>query len=113
MNTLAALVRCSLVYHARSHLGALLGSAVGTAVLVGALVVGDSVRGSLRHMALARLGKTEFALNANDRFFRAALANEVASSLNAPATAVLQLAGTTAGANHPGHWDRSRLLEVQ
>jgi len=67
-----------LRFHARSHLGALLGGAVGSAVLIGALVVGDSVRGSLRDMALARLGRIQLALSSNDRFFRAALADELA-----------------------------------
>ena len=44
----------SLWFHRRSHLGVVLGAAVATTVLVGALVVGDSVRWSLRRMALAR-----------------------------------------------------------
>ena len=73
--TWGTLVLRSLRFHARSHLGALLGAAVGSAVLVGALVVGDSVRGSLREMALTRLGKVDVALAANDRFFRAELAD--------------------------------------
>ena len=64
----------SLRFHARSHLGALLGAAVGSAVLLGALVVGDSVRGSLRDMALARLGRVQLALEGKDRFVRADLA---------------------------------------
>src|SRR5438876_6245143 len=76
--TLGTLILRSLRFHARSHLGALLGAWVGSAVLIGALVVGDSVRGSLRDMALARLGKVQLALAANDRFFRAELAAELA-----------------------------------
>ena len=47
----------SLRYHWRAHLGVLLGVVISTAVLVGALAVGDSVRFSLRQMALARLGE--------------------------------------------------------
>src|SRR5205814_4254471 len=39
--TLVSLVFRSLRFNARSHAGALLGAAVGTAVLVGALLVGD------------------------------------------------------------------------
>jgi putative ABC transport system permease protein len=38
------------------------GMAVATAVLVGALLVGDSVRGSLRDLAEARLGPIDYAL---------------------------------------------------
>src|SRR5947207_8166248 len=76
--TTRTLIFRSLRFHARAHLGALLGAAVGSAVLIGALVVGDSVRGSLREMALARLGKVHLALVANDRFFRAELATDLA-----------------------------------
>ena len=46
--TLWTLIRRSLRYHARAHLGVLLGATVGSAVLIGALLVGDSVRESLR-----------------------------------------------------------------
>jgi putative ABC transport system permease protein len=68
----STLILRSLWHHARSHLGTFLGVAVGSAILTGALLVGDSVRGSLRDLALARLGKTEVALAGGDRFFRSA-----------------------------------------
>ena len=78
MTTWTLILR-SLRFHARSHLGVLLGAAVGSAVLIGALVVGDSVRGSLREVALARLGRVDFALASGDRLFRARLADDLAS----------------------------------
>lgn len=46
-----------------------LGIAAATAVLTGALLVGDSVRGSLQHLALDRLGRIDRVLAA-PRFFR-------------------------------------------
>lgn len=49
------------------------GAAVATAVLTGALMVGDSVRGSLRMLTLERLGGIDHAMVA-DRFFREELA---------------------------------------
>ena len=67
------LVRRSLRFHARSHLGVVLGAAIGSAALIGALLVGDSVRGSLRERALARLGSVEYALSTRDRFFTQSL----------------------------------------
>ena len=75
------LVIRSLIYHARSHFAVVLGVAAGTAVLTGALLVGDSVRGSLRDLALDRLGKIDHLL-VSDRFFRAALAEEFLSDAN-------------------------------
>jgi ABC-type antimicrobial peptide transport system permease subunit len=58
------------------HVAVGLGVAVATAVLTGALLVGDSVRGSLRDLTLQRLGRIDSAL-VTDHFFRAALAEEV------------------------------------
>ena len=57
------LVARSLRFHWRAHLGVLLGATVSTAILVGALAVGDSVRYSLRSLALARLGGIHLALS--------------------------------------------------
>ena len=68
----------SLAYRWRIHAAVGLGVLTATAVLVGALVVGDSVHGSLRHLALDRLGKIDAALVV-PRFFRTALAEEVAA----------------------------------
>ena len=74
------LILRSLVFHWRAHLAAGLAAAVGTAVLVGALLVGDSVRYSLKTMALERLGKVECALLGGDRFFRADLAQRLSDA---------------------------------
>ncbi len=67
----------SLVYYRSMHLAVALGVAVGAAVLAGALLVGDSVRGSLRDLTLDRLGAIDHALVA-ERYFRQELANEIA-----------------------------------
>src|SRR3989442_1596193 len=79
--TSGTLIFRSLRFHARAHLGALLGAAVGSAVLIGALVVGDSVRGSLRDMALARLGGVHYAISTGDRFFLASLEQRLATNV--------------------------------
>ena len=55
------------------------GVAAATAVLVGALLVGDSVRESLRRQTLERLGEIDEVL-VTDRFFRAELVDELAAS---------------------------------
>ncbi len=67
------LTLASLLYHRRSNLAVACGVAVCTAVLTGALLVGDSMRGSLRRLTLDRLGRIDEALLTN-HFFRAALA---------------------------------------
>ena len=88
-----SLVLSSFRFYARSHTGTLLGVAVGAMVLVGALLVGESVRGSLRGMAEDRLGRVELALPSNDRLFRAELAAQLQSDLGADTAALLQLPG--------------------
>ena len=75
--SLFRLITRSLLFHGRMNLAVSLGIAAATAVLTGALLVGDSVRGSLKHLALDRLGKIDEVLIA-DRFFRQELAREVA-----------------------------------
>jgi ABC-type lipoprotein release transport system permease subunit len=72
--TFWTLIRRSLRFHARSHFGVVLGAAIGSAALIGALVVGDSVRGSLRERGLEGLGQVEFALSLPDRFVTETLA---------------------------------------
>lgn len=77
--SLVRLVVASLWYHRRIQAAAACGVAVATAVVVGALVVGDSMRASLRRLTLERLGRIDEALVA-DRFFRAALAETAAAT---------------------------------
>ena len=66
----------SLLFHWRVNLAVALGVAAATAVLTGALIVGDSMRGSLRDLTLDRLGKIDEIL-INQGFFREALADEI------------------------------------
>ena len=74
--SLLQLARRSGTYYWRTNLAVLLGVAAAVAVLGGALLVGDSVRGSLRDLALGRLGMTDQVLASGD-FFREALAGDV------------------------------------
>ena len=94
------LARRSLGFYLRSHLGTIAGAAIATAVLTGALVVGDSVRESLRQMALARLGKLDHALVSGDRLFRSSLAGEIEQKLpGSVVVAALQLPGSAVNPN--------------
>ena len=70
-----------LLYYWRVHLGLLLGTAVATTALTGALLVGDSMRGSLRDLALERLGQIDYALLAT-HFFRSDLTTESPKTLS-------------------------------
>lgn len=88
--TTTRLLRDSLRHHRRIHAAVAMGVAVTTAVLVGALVVGDSVRGSLKDTALSRLGDIDEVL-VTDRFFSPDLAKQVnVATLVAEPAVVLQ-----------------------
>jgi len=77
--TRSRLVIQSLLHYWRTNLAVLLGVIAGMAVIGGALIVGDSVRASLRKMTLERLGKIDFVLSGS-RFFREQLADELGSA---------------------------------
>lgn len=77
--TFFQLITSSLRHHFRIHAAVALGVLVATAVLTGALLVGDSMRGSLRHLTLDRLGRIDELL-VFDRFFRSGLADELQQS---------------------------------
>jgi ABC-type antimicrobial peptide transport system permease subunit len=76
MLTFWSLLRRNLRYYFRTHLAVVAGVAVAVGVLTGALLVGDSVRGSLRDLFVSRLGKTDYAV-VSSGFFREALAEEM------------------------------------
>jgi len=90
----------------------LLGAAIGSAVLIGALVVGDSVRGSLLDMALARLGHVQLALASNDRFFRADLAKSFEDPLDTFTAPAIQMVGTAATDDNSARANRVQVLGV-
>lgn len=87
------LVGRSLVHHWRMNAAIALGVAVGTAILTGALLVGDSVRGSLMGLALDRLGRIDAVL-AQPQFFRAALADNLARGRGQVAVPLVLVQGT-------------------
>jgi putative ABC transport system permease protein len=66
----------SLTHFRKASLAVMLGAAVASTVLTGALLTGDSVRGSLRDLTLERLGGIDQAL-VSSRFFREELATDL------------------------------------
>ncbi len=68
----------SLLHYWRGNVAVVLTAAVATSVLTGALMVGDSVRGSLRELTLDRLGGIEHALLGSS-FFREELRDDLAA----------------------------------
>ncbi|RIK85222.1 MAG: hypothetical protein DCC67_04175 [Planctomycetota bacterium] len=67
-------LRRSLQHFRRIHLAVAAGVAVSTAVITGALLIGDSMRGSLRRLALEGLGRCDLMLLAEHPFQQSMLA---------------------------------------
>jgi putative ABC transport system permease protein len=102
----------SLRHYWRTNLGLLAGAGLQTAILVGALVVGDSVRSSLTRLVDIRLGRTETALASAHHWFRAALATELAQDLETDAAPVLRLEGVVSAGGGVRRANRAQVLGV-
>lgn len=88
----------SLRHYWRSNVAVVLTAAVAASVLTGALMVGDSVRGSLRQLTLDRLGGIDHAL-LGAGFFREGLRDELAgdaafSARYGPVSAAILMQGS-------------------
>ena len=93
----------SLTHYWRVNMALLAAVVVTSAVLTGALIVGDSVRQSLSHLVLDRLGEVESALMM-ERFVDESLASRLSESpsfqeYSVSAVPVIFLSGS---ARHPG-----------
>ncbi len=74
------LLKRSLAYYWQTNLVVVLGVAIAVSVLAGALLIGESVRGSLRELSSQRLGKTDDLITSAG-FFRDQLAADLASGI--------------------------------
>ncbi len=70
------LLQRSLAYYWQTNLVVVLGVATAVAVLTGALLIGDSVRGSLRDLVSQRLGRTDILVSSAN-FFGEQLAGDL------------------------------------
>jgi ABC-type antimicrobial peptide transport system permease subunit len=96
--TSAALAARSLRWYRRSGVAVVLGVATAVAVLAGALLIGDSVRASLRELALRRLGRVDEVVRAS-HFFREELAAGLATAAGAAAPMIVLEGAVTNEAN--------------
>jgi ABC-type antimicrobial peptide transport system permease subunit len=95
--TLTRLVRRSLSHYWQTSLLVMLGLIVASAVITGSLVIGDSMRGSLRESALRRLGGITHVLSCPGQF-RGQLAADIGHSFDDDCVAALRTAGSAANA---------------
>jgi len=82
----------SLVHYRRMHLAVVLAAATATATLTGALLVGDSVKTTLKYVFDTRLGNVSWAVSAQERFFTEGLSQRLKIE-GVDSAPVLQLRG--------------------
>ncbi len=75
------------------NLTIILGIALSTAILVGALIIGDSVKYSLQQITVQRLGKTSQVITAGERLFGQKLATELVEKTGTETAALLRCNG--------------------
>jgi ABC-type lipoprotein release transport system permease subunit len=102
MRTSILLAR-NLAWYWRTNLAVLLGVATAAGVLGGALLVGDSVRASLRDLVLTRLGNTDYVVSRNG-FFRENLAAAFGD-----ATPIISIEGMV---SHPASGRRAYAVQI-
>jgi len=84
----------SFIHYFRANLLVALGVAISAMVLTGSLIIGDSVRFSLKQAAFYRLGNITHLVSVRERYFRQEMANEMeADNSRLKATPVLLLEG--------------------
>lgn len=106
------LITQSLRFFWKRHLWLALGIAISTAVLTGALIVGDSVKYSLKTIVDKRLGNIDLALRSGDRYFTADLARKLATATDVSAAAVLRTDGSAVASGGKFRINDVRILGV-
>lgn len=93
-------------YYWRGHLGLLFGTFLAATILTGSMLVGDSVRASLRRVAALRLGKIEGGVIGGDRWFTENLARKTKT------VPVIIATGSAAAANGKVRVNGAQVLGV-
>jgi len=112
MSILKLIIR-SLLFYRKQQMAVLAGTILSTAVLTGALIIGDSVKDSLKQMVDLRLGKAKYALVTGDRFVRSKLAHDLANSLEVPVSPLLAVEGITVNNENNGRINRTKIYGIE
>src|SRR5512133_468506 len=97
----------SLKFHWRSNLLLCIGCAIGATILIGAIMVGDSLKTSLRVVTAYRLGNVQYTLVSTNGTLRESLADSLHAKVSVAAAPVLVTSGTISrpllSKMHPAH----------
>ena len=103
----------TFTHYFKQNLLVALGVVVSTAVLTGALIIGDSVRYSLAQSTFSRLGETTHLVSVTERYFRQEMAAEIeAQNPEIKATSVLLLEGVAVADGGENRVNRVQVIGV-
>ena len=91
--TLYRLIIRSLVYYKRINITVLIGALVSAAILTGGLIIGDSIKYSLKQISYKRLGNTQFAITAGERFFGQDLSDKLSARFDVSTSSAILING--------------------
>ena len=106
------LILRSLAYHRKGHVGVFLGVGITCMILTGALLIGDSIRYSLRRIVEERLGQVQLAMDTNDRTVSDAIVPLLIDDLNTPVVGALGLKGVVANPERSIETNRGQILGI-
>src|SRR5689334_396408 len=110
--TAARYIFSSLAHYRFAYLGVVAGAVLGATVLFGALFAGDSVAKSLREIGEKRTGRATHLIASGDRFFRQALADDLATAAKVRAAPILYARGTATHATNRAAANQVQLVGV-
>src|ERR1035437_900626 len=91
--TFLKLLKRNLVFYWKRNLAIAFGVAVCSAVIIGALMVGDSIKYNLNKIVSLRLGAITHSITAGDRFFTEDFAHHYEQQIKSPVAPLLLLDG--------------------
>ena len=102
----------SLIHFRRQNLAVMLATIISTAVLTGALIIGDSIRFTLRNMVDLRLGKARFALQTGDRFISNQSAYHLSQKLESEVVPILAVQGIAINPENNSRINKSNIYGI-
>jgi len=102
----------SFTHFKKQHLAVFFATLISTAVLTGALIVGDSVKYSLKKLVDTRLGKIEYAMISGDRFVSSELSVKISNDLKLPTASVMMLQGIAINSDKQKRLNKVQILGV-
>ncbi len=102
----------NLLFHWKKNLAVFAAILLSSAILSGALIIGDSVEMSLRNIVESRLGRVSYALISGERFVRSELALDIEKSTKADCAPILLLEGIAANVSENLRINKASVLGV-